>query len=345
MNIHKYKTGFGFLLTIFVLSSCAQPEIIEPTATVFPTITPLPTATATLTPTPIGSGLGEIVFVGEEEKNKVINSNVYSIKVDGTDRKNLTNNENLNVRYMSPKYSPDGKSIAFCRVEGISGLSEKAEVFTMDRNGENTQKITTSIMFQGKTNVSDSIQECYPNWSPDGSKLVVSSNRDTLKIDDEIYIIDLKTYEGEKITEAKGSNSNPTWSPDGKKICFMSNRYGDWDLFIENLEDNKLFQLTSSKATERFPSWSPDGEKIVFHSDIDGNIEIYTVNVDGSDLIRLTTNPAVDTTASWSKDGKWLVFHSDRDGDEEIFIMRADGSDEQKITNNSLSDWTASWAP
>lgn len=57
-------------------------------------------------------------------------------------------------------FSPDGTKIAF-----ISTVSGEAQIYLADADGTNVKRLTT-----GSTNAQ-------PTWSPDGSRLLFSSNR------------------------------------------------------------------------------------------------------------------------------------------------------------------------
>jgi len=60
-------------------------------------------------------------------------------------------------------------------------------------------------------------------WSPDGKKIVFSSNKTG---NYEIWVYNLSTEKSVRLTDTSFSNTEPCWSPDGKEIAFISNRRG-----------------------------------------------------------------------------------------------------------------------
>jgi TolB protein len=330
-------------------SSCASnptpltDQPFSPTGTVLSLKSP--------TPTPLGSGGDLIAYVNSNVVDHQAIENIYLIRTDGSDRKNVTNNEDGNVRFMAPAFSPDGKKLVYTRLERVGGMAldgtfMKSELFILNLSDGSVQKISPTSNLNGTEDVSDKIMDNYAAWSPDGTEIAFSSNRRTYGYDNEIFVIDLTTDKISQVTNTQGANVHPTWSPDGKKLCFMSSRNNAWDLFTQDLETGELLQLTRDSAMASFPQWSPQGDKIIFSSDVDGNMDLYTIEPNGENLVRLTQNPGIDEMASWSQDGKWIVFQSDRDGDNDLYMMNLDDLETRNITQDEDQDESmANWAP
>lgn len=350
----------GLVLFTLVLSSCSPSQVLEPTLTPSPSSTPEPTFTPTITPTPIGSDNGLLFYAGVNTilgKDQANNDSydIYSIHVDGTNPQNLTNNTVQGVSFEFPAVSPDGKKIAYTKSTFYSGNIDftdryASEIFIMNIDGTDVQKISSYPQYNGNDLLSTLIFEFNPSWSPDGKQLMFISNRHTFipgnrNYDSlEIFTVDVDTYEVKQITKSQGYIAHPTWSHDGQKIAFMSNRTGSWNIFIQNADGSgKTQNITNNKFTNRFPAWSPVEDKIVFHSDMNGNIDLYTLKSDGSELTKLTNNPADDASASWSPDGKWIAFSSDRGGNFDFYLLELSTLETIQLNNNPYDDVLINW--
>jgi TolB protein len=78
-------------------------------------------------------------------------------------------------------------------------------------------------------------------WSPDGSRLVLVSNRDG---NHEIYIVNPDGTNLIRLTNNRGEDSSPVWSPDGARIAFVSTRNGYSNIFVMNADGTNEVQLT-----------------------------------------------------------------------------------------------------
>ena len=178
----------------------------------------------------------------------------------------------------------------------------------MDADGGNPMALTTS-----------SSTDWFPTWSPDGTRIAFSSERDG---NPELYVMNRDGTNDVRLTEQPGNDIVPKWSPDGSKIAFTSERDGDFEVYVMNTDGSNQVNLTnSSLSNDRWPTWSPDGSRIAFESNRDGDWEIYMMNADGSGVVRLTDSPGTNWQPSWSPDGTKILFTSDRAGNLDIYSM------------------------
>src|SRR3984893_16616738 len=133
-----------------------------------------------------------------------------------------------------------------------------------------------SFFFQAEDGIRDGhvtgVQTCalpisaidiQPEWSPDGSKIVFTSNRDGL-FNTEIYVMNANGSGVTRLTFNPAIDDSPDWSPDGMKIVFASNRTGllDFEIWVENANGANPVRLTNGPRASVRPSWSPDGAQI-----------------------------------------------------------------------------------
>ena len=188
-------------------------------------------------------------------------------------------------KYLSPKWSPDGKWLALTSTDGSP--DGKADVCVMDIEGNQLKNLTQS---PGVDEVG--------SWSPDGSKIVFFSNRDG---NGEIYVMDSDGKNQVNLTNHPALDAAPTWSPDGTKIAFHSNREGDQDdIYVMNPDGANVVNLTRHPWDDQVPAWSPDGMWIAYHAfRVGKRPDIYVIDANGDNQKQLTGNPRADTDPTW----------------------------------------------
>jgi TolB protein len=283
-----------------------------------------------------GGGAAQLVFDSTRGGGY---RNLYQVYSGGEDVAPLTTGETTNI---AGPYSPDGTRIAYTTY-GLT--SSDIAVINADP--------LTGTGGSGQVNLTNTsgIDEGFPDWSPDGSKIAYSTGRDG---NNEIYVMNADGTNAVRLTNSPGDDFAPSWSPDGARIAFVSDRdqtAGVYDLYIMNSDGSNVKQLTNDAAIDYSPDWSPDGKTIVFRSHHDGPGDIYIINADpltgtgGTGARNLTNNPAEDWAPTWSPDGQWIAFQTNRDGNFEIYLMMADGSALTNITNDPGDDQMPYWRP
>ena len=213
----------------------------------------------------------------------------------------------------------------------ISDRDRNLDIYLMNVDGPGVMQLTN-----------DPSNDTYPDWSPDGTRIVFTGFRDG---NAEIYAMNADGSNATRLTNNPAFDGLPAWSLDGTRIAFTSLRDGNSEIYVMNADGSDPRNLTNNPGGDDTPAWSPDGTRIAFTSARDGNWEIYVMNADGSDPRNLTNSPDGDSGPAWSLDGTKIAFDSHRDGNEEIYVMNADGSGLRNLTNNPAADGGAAWRP
>ena len=155
--------------------------------------------------------------------------------------------------------------------------------------------------------------EFYPVWSPDGSRMVFSSNREGAF---DLYSKSTNGAGQDELLLKRGNPKYPTsWSADGRWLLYYEiDPRTKRDLWVLPLEGEKEpVVVLRTEFNERDGVFSPDGKWIAYASDESGKFEVYV-------------QPFPATGAKWqvSKNGgarpRWR-----RDG-REIYWLNEDGT-------------------
>lgn len=185
-----------------------------------------------------------------------------------------------------------------------------------------------------------------PNWSRDGSFLIINSSGKIEKI----------SAEGENLGQidtgfADNCNNDHGFTFDGKQLIVSHNdprvgssSGGNSRIFILPAEGGIPRLLTSA-----WPSYwhgvSPDNQWVAYCAMRNGEWDIYKNNIHHDDEIRLTDAEGLDDGPEYSYDGKWIYFNSHRTGRMHIYRMHPDGSGQTQLTFDDYDNWFPHPAP
>lgn len=143
-----------------------------------------------------------------------------------------------NVNRTSPKFSPDGKKLAF--------IEEGERLMVLDLKSKAVTQVTDGSQWfgtEGPFNYS---------WSPDSkwfSLEFIGNGRDPYS---DIGIVSVNGGKITNITNSAYINLNPKWVLDGGAIMFISNRYGLRSQASWGSQDDVLLAFVNEEAYDRF---------------------------------------------------------------------------------------------
>jgi Tol biopolymer transport system component len=145
-------------------------------------------------------------------------------------------------------------------------------------------------------------------WSPDGSRIVFSSNRKGVL---DLYQMSATGAGSEDPLLTTGQILNPSdYSRDGQFLLYSSSgdpktRTDIWALPMRG--GGKPFPVVQTSANERQAQFSPDGKWIAYQSDRSGRTEVYVQPFPGPGAQSpMSTNGGVQVR--WRSDGKELFY-------------------------------------
>ncbi|MBZ5594518.1 MAG: protein kinase [Acidobacteriia bacterium] len=296
-------------------------------------------------------------------------SSIFWLSIETGDKRKVTSPPTEYAADWSPRFSPDGKTLAFVR--SYSNINDEVCLLSVTSDGRplgEPRRLTLdgrSIFgldwtADGRRIVYSSGQESSTNLltilasggAPErlavagfATALSVSRSGSRLAYERDVFDTNIWRIPGPNSTGMKSAPSRfiastepdaePQFSPDGAKIAFGSARSGNYEIWVCDPEGRNPVQLTSFGGVAiGSPRLSPDSRWVAFDSPKAGNGDIYVVSADGGQPRRLTSGPSNNVRPSWSQDGRWIYFGSDRSGDWQIWKEPAQGGTAVQVTKS-----------
>jgi TolB protein len=180
----------------------------------------------------------------------------------------------------APKYSPDGKHIAYC-----STKEGNAEIYIAKANGSKPIRLTHHAGI-----------DTAPSWSPSGKHLVFTSDRWG---NPQLFIISTDGSDLRQLTFAGKWNDSADWSPVKDRIVHVCRVENEFELGLIHADGMGWRLLTIGGGCEN-PRWAPDGRHIVFARSAEGNRSLWILDADTGSLRRLTRFGEESYNPAWS---------------------------------------------
>lgn len=214
--------------------------------------------------------------------------------------------------------SPDGGRIAFVAL---------GDVWIMPASGGTPENLTR-----------DAAMDTDVAWSPDGTKLVFSSDRGGGL--PQLWVRDLASGTDRQLTRMDTQPLGAAWSPDGKRIAFIDvdGRWGTAGVCAVDVATGEVMRLHKTLEQPGKPSWSPDGKYVALalsyrysRSFREGTNQIYMIPADGKGQPFWQVpeaNASIDTRGgggpAWSPDGTRMA--AIYEGVVKVWPVAADGT-------------------
>lgn len=225
---------------------------------------------------------------------------IWVVPTNGGTAKALTQNPSKD---MQPKFSPDGREIAF-----ISDRDGTAQVYVMSVDGGTPTRLTFHTAGFG-----------LEGWTPDGKKLIVRASRDHYWRHGERFMLigrEGRTAE-EMLFDDYGAQSS--LSPDGRKLLFTRESTQWWrkgyhgsqasQVWQYDLESKNFSKVYINERGATWPLWKADGTGCYLASAKNGNFNVHDYDIASGTDRQLTTFPDDSVVQMCiSRDGNTMVF-------------------------------------
>jgi len=291
---------------------------------------------------------GTIVFLSDREYGDTplgpSRTELYAIRPDGSQERQLTDNDWLDNIAALTSAHPSGRSVLFER------LMRTAPAVTVDIVSADLEGTVVAITH----NLENGQQEDWatdPRWSPDGSRILsTTTGPDVLAIMS--YAAD--GSDGHPLLPGSVTNDwKPRWSPTGEWVGFLSEDAvpDPWQCEVVRPDGSARRRIVAGDACEGM-AWAPDGSQVVFSSGGGygaGSWSLWQADDDGSNPVRIIQSKAgmVDLVLPvFSPSGDRLTFVArGEDYSLDVFIASSDGSDVRPLVTGPGDDQNVSFSP
>lgn len=201
--------------------------------------------------------------------------------------------ENIN----DPRISPDGESIVYRRdAKDIMTDGTRSQLWIVNYDGTNNRPLTDGLK-----------NDYHPRWSPDGKKLIYTSNRNGKP---QLFLRWMDSGIENQISHFTQTPSNVKWSPDGKHLAFT--------MSVPGTKSSLGVKLPKKPAGAQWVDPPIYIDKLKYRSDGAGYVKpasthIFLLPIEGGHARQLTQgNINHSGQFSWSPDGSSLIFSANR---------------------------------
>ena len=207
----------------------------------------------------------------------------------------------------SPRWSPDGKTLAFIRSPERDGRPQPAQIWLMSLDGGEAQPLTDTPRSPAGF-----------EWSPDGKTIAFVSREDPSKEKEKPNPEDpeVKDKAPERVSDVRVI-SRAVYRANGGGYLNPKMRTHIWTVSIPSTssEKPKAKQITRGNFDEGNISWSPDGSRIYFGATRVAEpyyeaprSDLYSVSRDGGDERKVLSFDGGMRDYTFSNDGKRIAF-------------------------------------
>ncbi|MCL4813479.1 MAG: PD40 domain-containing protein, partial [Vicinamibacteraceae bacterium] len=208
---------------------------------------------------------------------------IYVMPVEGTGTGLATRLTSGPAFDMQPRFSPDGRRIAFA-----SDRDGNTNVWTMERTGQDLKQVSKDTRWFVNS----------PTWSPDGQYIFARRHfvKERSLGAGEVWMYHVSGAEGIQVTEKTSWQKDagePAISPDGTTLYYSKdvtpgqnfeynkNPYGTiYAIFARDLTNGKERRLVSRPGGSIAPRPSPDGTRLAFVRRVDTKSVLFVRNLE-----------------------------------------------------------------
>ena len=254
------------------------------------------------------------------------------------------------ILYASTHHDPNSLQKQEDELKNRKAGKKKKYSWDYDRHYDLYSKNLITGLEKRLTNTLGYDAECA--FSPDGKKIVFTSNRsayennnqvqtNNISIYNEIYLMDVESGHTDRLTNQIGYDGGPFFNSKGDQICWrrFSEDGHSAEIFVMSLDNRIERKLTQLGAMSWAPFFHPSNKYIIFSTNLHGfqNFELYMVDEKGSKKpVRITDREGFDSLPTFSPDGATISWTSNATPTKKSQIFIADWN--HKLALKALED-------
>lgn len=232
----------------------------------------------------------------------VYQGNLWVVGIEGGVATRLTANDCVDA---NPKWSPDGKWIAF-----NSDREGGNQIFLIPSQGGPARQVTFN-----------SVGNTLCDWFPDGKTLLVNTARNTWR--QSLARLDIATGRLHALISDDLNLRYACVSPDGKQIAFTRGALVDqirkgykgsanFDIYVAPSDGSSPAKaVTDSDLNDMWPAWGADSRTLYFASERDGNQGLWKQTIGGRPSPAFGNAPDAVRFVSGARNGSVFAFECD----------------------------------
>lgn len=282
--------------------------------------------------------------------NRSGNFDVYVMSANGGTPTRLTYNSSNDYPY---DFSPDNKNVIFGSSRNIQASNIR---FYSPRLFQNLYSVAVT---GGKAILISGAGMENAHYNSKGNQIVFQDRKGyedgwrkhhTSAVTRDIWIMDVKNNQYQKVSDFIGEDREPIWSNDDQSIYYLSEKNGSQNVYQHALSSKKETQLTQFKNNPVRHLSSSNNNTLCFT--YDG--EIYTlanggtpqkvsmqIRNDGGLQVEQNSQQSNISEFALSPNGKEIAYVSRG----EIFVTNIDGKQTKRVTNTPQQERMVQWSP
>lgn len=321
---------------------------------------------------------GWVAFTVEADRAGISDTDIWFAALD-QDARRVIGTDTDGVDQQCPAFSPDGRSLAYGSVEGLSTAAYRNSTLVIADLGDDG-----SVTDRLSIDVGDGLPPPCPVWSPDGDRLAFGVprtspiNPDRSGEGSEVWV--LRPTDGHITVIPDLLANDLEWSPNGSVLAIVGGVY----TFNYGLQDSRIHLYEPATGTLRTLddtlgvtnlTWSPDGERIAYAGrgpqpaspdayDSGGGLWVIDVETGRQEVLAHAYHAIHGIGPVWSPDGQTIAYQRVITGSAEkhevVLVTPDDRSAQTGLANEvvmpkerktadgsslELFPWRVTWSP